>query len=263
MTKFINSALLSEAMETCHYFWQAGWGEFHAGNLSYLLSEETLATFKNEFQVKRTISIDFPVQGLNGKVFLVTRSGAVFRNILRHPERDFGVVRVQNDHLEVLWGLANDQNPTSELSAHLECHSKRLEKNSNHRLVLHCHPTYTIAMTFAHSIEEKAFTETLWSLNSECVLVFPEGLGLLPWMVCGAGPIGKETAEKMATHRIVIWPYHGVFAAGDDFEETVGLIETIEKNAHIYMLTKDTANPGISREQVQMLAKSFGLTIKQ
>ena len=29
--------LMKEAVASCHYFWEAGWGECHAGNMSYLL----------------------------------------------------------------------------------------------------------------------------------------------------------------------------------------------------------------------------------
>lgn len=259
MSKFIDSIWLKEAMETCHYFWQSGWGEFHAGNLSCLLAEAEVKEFEDDFTVKRTIPITFSTQGLAEKIFLVTRSGAVFRKILRNPEEDFGLIRVKEEYLEVLWGFEGDRSPTSELSAHLQCHGKRLAINSKHRLVLHCHPTNTIAMTFAHELEERAFTETLWRLNSECVLVFPDGVGLLPWMVCGDGSIGAETAKKIQEHRVVIWPYHGIFASGESFDEVIGLIETIEKNAQVYLMTKDAENPGISLEQVKELAKAFDI----
>ena len=259
MGKFIDSVWLKEAMETCHYFWQAGWGEFHAGNLSCLLDEKDIKKFDDDFTIERTIPITFSTHGLAERIFLVTRSGAVFRKILRKPEEDFGLIRVKEDHLEVLWGFEGDRYPTSELSTHLQCHSKRLAANANNRLVMHCHPTNTIAMTFDHELVERTFTETLWRLNSECVLVFPDGIGLLPWMVCGDGSIGEETAKKMQEHRIVIWPYHGMFASGEEFDEVIGLIETIEKNAQIYLMTKNAVDQGIKPDQVKELARAFGV----
>lgn len=262
MKKFLESSLLQEAMETCHYFWQSGWGECHAGNLSYLLDEAQILEYKEDFQVNRTIPIAFSTQGLVGRTFLVTRSGAVFRKALRNPQEDFGVVRIKEAELEVLWGFESNQSPTSELSAHLQCHSQRLAVDSKNRLVLHCHPTYTIMMTFMHPLVEKDFTETLWRLNSECVLVFPDGVGLLPWMVCGDGAIGEKTAKKMRDYRIVIWPYHGMFASGNDFDEVVGLIETIEKNAHVFMMTQNAVNEGITHEQVRALAEAFEVEIE-
>lgn len=260
MSKILKSNVLQEAMEICHYFWKSGWGEFHAGNMSYLLDETQIQEFEEELIGNRKIPVNFSTQGLTGKIFLVTRSGAVFRNILKKPVQDFGILKVRENSLEILWGFEGDNLPTSELSAHLLCHSKRLANNDQNKIVLHCHPTYTIAMTFDHELDEQKLTDTLWKLNSECVLVFPDGIGLLPWMVCGeAGGIGEATAKKMLTHRIVIWPYHGMFAAGNDFDEVVGLIETIEKNAQVYMLTKNKKNPGISDSQLEDLAQAFGV----
>ena len=50
MSSILDTPLLKEAVTSCHYFWEAGWGEFHAGNLSYLLSEEELADLKPFFR---------------------------------------------------------------------------------------------------------------------------------------------------------------------------------------------------------------------
>ena len=63
----------------------------------------------------------------------------------------------------------------------------------------------------------------------------------------------------MQEHRIVIWPYHGMFASGEDFDEVIGLIETIEKNAQVYLMTKNAINPGIKAEQLEKLAQAFGV----
>ena len=70
---------------------------------------------------------------------------------------------------------------------------------------------------------------------TECIIVFPEGVGVLPWMLCGNNEIGEETAKKMLDHRIVIWSMHGVYGAGKNLDEAFGLIETVEKVAQIYM----------------------------
>ena len=33
MSSILDTPLLKEAVASCHYFWEAGWGEFHAGDL--------------------------------------------------------------------------------------------------------------------------------------------------------------------------------------------------------------------------------------
>ena len=70
---------------------------------------------------------------------------------------------------------------------------------------------------------------------TECIVVFPDGVNVLPWMLCGTNEIGEATAEKMRTARLVVWAQHGIYGAGKDLDETFGLIETAEKAAEIYM----------------------------
>ena len=68
-------------------------------------------------------------------------------------------------------------------------------------------------------------------MSTECIVVFPEGISVLPWMVCGTNEIGEATAEKIGDTRIVLWAAHGIFGTGRDMDEVFGLIETVEKAA--------------------------------
>lgn len=252
---------MQETVESCHYFWQAGWGENHAGNISYLLSDEGIAQLEPWFR-SDPVRVDFPydTQGLVGRTFLATRSGGQFRTIVHRQEKDLGVIRVGDGFVEILWGYDNATGrPTSELPAHLLCHAARLKSNPNNRIVMHCHPTYLNAMTTIADLDEEAFTKALWSLNSECILVFPDGLGVLPWMVCGEGAIGPATAKKMEEYRIVVWPYHGIFGSGSSFDEVIGMIETIEKNAQVYVSVNGKPQHFISDSQLKDLAEHFHL----
>ena len=67
----------------------------------------------------------------------------------------------------------------------------------------------------------------------------------------------------MAEFRAVIWPHHGLFAAGDSLDETYGLIEVIEKAAMIY--SQVGAQGGkilqeITDVQLQEIAEYFNMT---
>ena len=66
---------------------------------------------------------------------------------------------------------------------------------------------------------------------TECIVVFPDGVGVLPWMVCGNEEIGLATAKKMETCRIVVWAHHGILASGSSLNDAFGLIETVNKAA--------------------------------
>jgi rhamnulose-1-phosphate aldolase len=195
-----------------------------------------------------------------GKIFLVTGTGKYFKNVESDPETNAGIIRIAKDgsHAELLWGYKDGGRFTSELPAHLMSHMARLAVDPENRVVMHCHPTNTLAMTYVHPLDEKSFSHTLWTMSTECVVVFPEGVGVLPWMLCGTDEIGVATAEKMHDFRIVLWTNHGIYGAGKTLDETFGLIETVEKAATIYNIigTRPILN-NISDENMAELIHIF------
>jgi rhamnulose-1-phosphate aldolase len=125
---------------------------------------------------------------------------------------------------------------------------------------MHCHPLNILSMTFVHELDDKSFTKTLWQMCTECIVVFPEGIGVLPWMVCGGNAIGEATAEKIRDHRIVLWAAHGIFGTGETMDEAFGLIETVEKAAQVYMtIGQMPVKQSITDAQLQKLCDAFGI----
>ena len=176
------------------------------------------------------------------------------------PENNLGILRIAQDGTtaELLWGYQDGGRFTSELPAHLMSHMARLKAEAQNRVVMHCHPTYTLAMNFVHELDEKKLTHTLWQMCTECIVVFPDGVGVLPWMLCGTNSIGEATAKKMEEFRLVVWGMHGIYGAGKSLDETFGLIETVEKAAQIYMLTAHLPQKNtIQDSQLRELAEYF------
>jgi len=101
-------------------------------------------------------------------------------------------------------------------------------------------------------------------MSTECIVVFPEGVNVLPWMLCGTNEIGEATAEKMKTARLVVWAQHGIYGAGRDLDETFGLIETAEKGAEIYMKIAHLPLVNtITDAQLHLLEKRFGVQARE
>ena len=162
----------------------------------------------------------------------------------------------------LIWGYKDGGRFTSEFPAHLMSHASRLKVDPNNRVIMHTHPTYTICMGACLPADEIIFTKKLWKSNTEAVVVFPEGIGVLPTMICGTNEIGEATANKMKEYRIVSWTNHGIYGAGKDIDEAFGLIETVEKTAIIYMLTIDHLVNEIPDEVIVGLAKLWNLKMK-
>ncbi len=260
MKDILTARFLTETVRLCTDMYAHGWDERNAGNLSLLLREEELADYLDLRAVQRTLPAGFAVPELAGRYFLVTGAGKCFRNVPVSPEENLGIVRVRADGgaAELLWGLRGGGRVTSEFPAHMMSHRARLAADPENRVVLHCHPTNLLAMTFVHSLDEREFTRTLWQMCTECVFVFPEGVAVLPWMVCGTNEIGAATAEKMREFQLVVWAMHGVYAAGRTLDECLGLIETVEKAAAVYL--KIAALPRqrtITDEQMHLLEQRF------
>lgn len=254
---------IREMAEITYHMWKFGWDERNGGNISRILDEAEVSPYVDLTGTGRVIPLTFPVPELAGKLFVVTGSGKYFRNVISDPDINLGVIRVTADgeHVDVLWGFSGNTIPTSELASHFMSHIERLKVDPNHRIVMHTHATNVIAMTFVHDLDEKKFTKTLWQMCTECIVVFPEGVGMLPWMVPGSAEIGRETAEKMKDRRVVVWPHHGIFGSGATMDETFGLIETVEKAAQVYMLAAGHGiKQSISDRQLADLAQAFGVT---
>ena len=245
MKDILTAPFVREMCETTANMYRLGWDERNGGNISYLLKEEEVAEYLDLSKVERVIplmgvnEVDFDASPLEGKIFIVTGTGKYFKNVEKDPETNLGIVRIAKDgkNTELLWGYKDGGRPTSEFPAHMMSHIARLKVDPENRVVIHSHPTNTLAMNFVHELDEKKFTHTLWEMCTECIVVFPEGVGVLPWMLCGTSEIGVATAKKMEEFRLVVWAMHGIYGAGKSLDETFGLIETVEKAAQIYMLT--------------------------
>lgn len=243
-----------------------GWCERNSGNVSCLLEENEVCDYIDIDNVLRTFDIGFDASALKGRILAVTATGSYFKDIPDDPERYIGILRIGNDgnSAELLWGFKDGGRYTSELPAHLMSHIARLSADPESRVITHCHPTNLMAMSFVHELDEKSFTRSLWGMCTEGIMVFPDGVGVLPWMVCGTEDIGKATAEKMKEYRIVVWAMHGIYGAGRTIDEAFGLIETVEKAAEIYMLTAglDRVNK-ISDQNLISLAESIGVDYRK
>lgn len=193
-------AVIPKVHETIPFseLYRLGWDEQNGGNISYLLDTDEVAQYLDLSKVIRTIPLGFDASAIIGKIFIVTGTGKYFKNVDSDPETNLGIVRIAADGqtAELLWGYKDGGKFTSEFPAHLMSHMARLSVDPQNRVVMHCHPTHTLAMNYVHELDEKKVTHTLWEMCTECIVVFPDGVGVLPWMLCGTNSIGEATAEK-------------------------------------------------------------------
>lgn len=263
----LNSDFIKEIIHITTHMSKNGWHEKNSGNLSYRLSNEEIRYYNlDKLSTGRIKKIDIDLAPLKDQYFVVTGSGKYFKNMFKKPIFNLGIIKIlsSKNSYEIIWGLEDGTNPTSELYTHLLLHIERQKFNPNNRVVMHSHPTNLLAMSFIHDLDEINFTKTLWKMCTEAIVVFPDGVSVLPWMLCGTKEIGIATAKEISKSRAVLWALHGIFVVGNDIDESYGLIETIEKSANIYMLIKDyTMINKLNDNNLKELAKYFNVSVDQ
>ena len=246
-----------------------GWHERNGGNLSYRMKAEEAEAVKKFLTPGRWQPIGTSVPALAGEFFLVTGSGKYFRNVMIKPEDSICIIELDDtgENYRIMWGLVNGGRPTSELPSHLMNHEvKKRKTNGRYRVIYHGHPANLIALTFVLPLEDKIFSRELWEMATECPVVFPDGVGVVPWMVPGGRDIAVATSKLMERYDAAVWAHHGLFAAGEDFDLTFGLFHTIEKSAEILVKVMSMGQPKrqtITPDDFRNLAKDFHVTLPE
>ncbi|GHV40694.1 rhamnulose-1-phosphate aldolase [Clostridia bacterium] len=251
----------------CSDAYALGWHERNGGNLTYRMSESEVWACEDGFFPREWENIGVVADNLVGEYFIVTGTGKYFRNVQLDPAANIGIVEISENggKYRIVWGLEPDAKPTSELPSHLLNHSvKKAATNGAHRVIYHAHTPNIIALTNVLPLNARDFSRVLWRSMPECPIVFPAGVGVVPWMMPGGTEVAKASAELMKTYDAIVWAHHGLFASGRDFDETFGLMHTVEKSAELHIKALSCGQgikQSMSDEQIREIAKAYNLNL--
>lgn len=270
MSSVTDAKFVQGFMKMCSDGWELGWHERNGGNLTYRMKEEevreVLPLLDRTGEWK---SIGASVPGLAEEYFLVTGSGKYFRNVSLDPEDSTAIIEIdgKGENYRICWGLVNGGRPTSELPSHLMNHEVKKEvSGGRHRVIYHAHTPNVIALTFVLPLRDEVFTREIWEMMTECPIVFPDGIGVVGWMVPGGRDIAVETSRLMRTYNVAVWAHHGMFCSGEDFDLTFGLMHTVEKSAEILVKVlsmRPDKRQTIQPQDFQDLAEEFQVKLPE
>lgn len=247
-----------------------GWHERNGGNLTYRMSEDEVLECKAYFKYDRPwIDMGVKADNLKGEYFISTGSGKFMRNVSLEPSANIGIVEIneKGNAYRIVWGLENGAKPTSEFPSHFLNHSVRKKVTGGlNRVIYHCHATNLIALTFILPLTDRDFSRVLWKSMTECPVIFPEGVGVVKWMVPGGSEIALATSKLMEKYQAAIWAHHGLFVSGPDFDTTFGLAHTIEKSAEIYLKILSTGKDilqTITDDDLLAIEPDFHITLNR
>ena len=254
----------------CNDGWEQGWHERNGGNLSYRIRAEEISEIREMLrQGDDWKPVGTSVPALAGDYFLVTGSGKYFRNVILDPEDSLCIIELDaaGEQYRVCWGLKNGGRPTSELPTHLMNHEVKKEISGGvHRVIYHAHTTNIITLTFALPLKDEIFTRELWEMASECAIVFPDGIGVVDWMVPGGRDIAVATSQLMRKYDVAVWAHHGLFCSGQDFDVAFGLMHTVEKAAEVLvklLAIRPDKLQTIQPQNFRDLAKDFHVALPE
>ena len=273
--KVLESQLMKRYARMAMDGFNQGWHERNGGNLSYRMKPEEVGELKEDFNENAEWRVigwqagdesEFP--GLAGEYFMVSGSGKYFRNVELDPEDSVCIIQLNEagNRYRIVWGLVNGGMPTSELPTHLANLEVCKARDPKIRVVYHCHPTNTIALTFVLPLDSRVFTREIFEMVTECAVVFPEGIGIVPWVICGGRQIGELTAEIMKKQDVAVWAHHGAFCCGYDFDLAFGLMHTVEKAAEVLVKVLSMSQyklNTITPEMFRQLNEPFGIQINE
>ena len=264
--------VMQHYIRMCGDGWDQGWHERNGGNLTYRMRPEEVEQCRPYFKAipGQWVNMGVQADNLRGEFFISTGSGKYFRNVPLAPQDNICIVEINEagDAWRIVWGLEKGGRPTSEFPSHFLNHSVRKEATGGAcRVIYHAHPANLIAMTYILPLTARDFTRALWKSATECPVVFPGGVGVVPWVVPGGSDIALATSQLMKEYDAAVWAHHGLFASGPDFDTTFGLMHTIEKAAQIYILALSAGQGRILQtiedDGLRAIAKDFGVTLRE
>lgn len=216
-----------------------GWHEANGGNLSYRLSDDDVDASISFFrQDEPWRPLEHPVPELSHEHVLISASGAFLGRMAQNAARLAGIIELDGsgENWRAAWGFSESARPSSELETHLSAYTAGISADDGaDRVIYHAHAPHVIALSAVLKADTRTWTRALWKCMTEDIIVFPQGIGVVPWMVPGSEELAQRTCELMATHVACAWAHHGIMVRAAGFEEAFGVVETVEKSAGIYL----------------------------
>ena len=238
-----------------------GWHERNAGNVSLYLNESEIAPVLHGLDLSApAVPLARHVPEMDGEFVFTTVTGSYFTDM---DESSFCVCRVTDSGrgLQTVWGKGK---PTSEINGHLLSLAAFKRAGDGRRAVYHCHPADLVVLTGILPLDDKTFTQALWSALTECPFVFPRGVGVVGFYIPGSAELADATAASIARRDAVVWAHHGLFASGTSIKDAFGVAHTVAKAAEIRLKIissgKETLNSP-AYEQLKQTAEYYGKSL--
>jgi rhamnulose-1-phosphate aldolase len=260
--------LLQEMGEVGKRLSEIGAAEGAAGNISLCVRQPLNVT--EFFPEISMIDLPVPAPDLVGAILIVTGSGRRLREIAEAPAANLACIVVLDGGLQGMMFTSPEaqfKRVTSEFNSHLAIHQDqvRLRQIGLHAVV-HAQPRHITFLSHIPKYQEEDYLNThLLRWQPETIMNFPEGIGVLPFLLPGSQRLMQETMLSMREYQMVLWSRHGVIARADEsILHALDLIEYVETAAQYEALNLYTGEPssGIEPEHLRAIAEIWNVKQK-
>lgn len=259
------SLLLDQLGQVGKRLTDIGAAEGAAGNLSICFRESLNIT--KLFPKVQTIDLPVPAPDLAGMTLIVSGSGRRLRDILETPTANLACITVDTGGRTGKMFTAPDcsfKRVTSEFNSHLAVHHDQMRsRNIGLHTVLHAQPVYLTFLSHLSKYQDPHYLNRhLLRWQPETILIFPKGIGVLPFILVGSEQLMIETKIALREHELVIWSQHGVMSRSDDsIAHALDLIEYAETAAHYECLNLigGELSEGLSPTNLRDVSRSWNI----
>ena len=257
--------LLRQIGQTGKRLSDIGSAEGAAGNISVCV--RTPLAVSVLFPQVQNIQLPQPASELAGSTVIVSGSGCRLRDIAEEPIANLACILVEKDGIHGrMFTSPNRQfeRVTSEFYSHLAVHVDRMRaRDIQLHTVIHGQPLHLTYLSHIPRYQDWRYLNNhLLRWQPETIINFPNGLGVLPFIMPGSDLQMTETVRILHDHKVLIWSQHGVMARCDDSVlRALDLVEYAETAAHYEYLNllADEKSEGLTPQQIRSICQFWNV----
>jgi rhamnulose-1-phosphate aldolase len=242
-----------------------GSAEGAAGNISVCIRNPLDVNVL--FPQLQMIQLPQPAPQLAGASIIVSGSGCRLRDIAEQPITNLACVLVESDGQNGRMFTSPSrqfERVTSEFNSHLAVHVAEMSaRNIQLHTVLHGQPLHLTYLSHIPRYQDwRYLNQHLLRWQPETIINFPEGIGVLPFIMPGSQEQTTETVRILRAHKMLVWSQHGVMARADNsILHALDLIEYAETAAHYEYLNllADEKSQGLTPQQIRSICEFWNI----
>jgi len=262
---FTLDRLLRQIGQTGKRLSDIGSAEGAAGNISVCVRASLAVSVL--FPQVENVQLPQVAPELAGATVIVSGSGCRLRDIAEEPIANLACILVEKDGISGrMFTSPNRQfeRVTSEFNSHLAVHMDQMQaRDIQLHTVVHGQPIHLTYLSHIPRYQEWRYLNNhLLRWQPETIINFPQGLGVLPFIMPGSKSQMTETVRILHDHKVLIWSQHGVMARCDDsILRALDLVEYAETAAHYEYLNllADEKSEGLTPQQIRSICQFWNV----